>query len=327
MNKSKRVGIIVTIAFIAIVLIVAFTNKNTIDNYEINESFEKIDIRNSEYDVSFVLVPDGEGKVVIKGSNKINHTVNVKNDTLTIIQNDRLSWYKHIRIGWRDTMSITVYLPESEYMSINLKTASGDIEIPDNFSFRKAELLSTSGDISFMSNTSELLSVNSTSGDINLKNSEDGSIMAESTSGEITVADMSTSEMNIKTTSGDINIKNSERGSIMAESTSGDIIVSDTSPYELYLKTTSGDIETNFVKVNDIAVLESNSGDIEIDKSDATSFNVKTKSGDVKGRILSSKKFITETNSGKVKIPDSDPSAGICDITTSSGSIEIEIIP
>ena len=73
-------------------------------------------------------------------------------------------------------------------------------------------------------------------------------------------------------------------------------------------------------------MIESMSGDIRMERSDAGSFHMKTTSGDISGSILSRKDFDVETASGDIRLPKSDSSAPKCEISTSSGDVEMEII-
>ena len=51
---------------------------------------------------------------------------------------------------------------------------------------------------------------------------------------------------------------------------------------------------------------------------------VKTSTGNVKGTLLSDKIFVTDTSTGRVSVPKTT-SGGKCEITTSTGDIEIEL--
>ena len=115
-------------------------------------------------------------------------------------------------------------------------------------------------------------------------------------------------------------------GEVDIISTSGDIDFSYASPSKVYLKTTSGDIDLNKVNVSGHTELESVSGDIGILNSDAASFKIKTVSGNVEAEISSSKKFVTDTVSGNILVPDSDENAGLCDIRTTSGDVIVIIV-
>ena len=70
--------------------------------------------------------------------------------------------------------------------------------------------------------------------------------------------------------------------------------------------------------------LERSTGEVFFDGCDASEIKVKTSTGDVTGTLLSSKVFITHSSTGRIAVPDSI-TGGRCEITTSTGAIEIAI--
>jgi DUF4097 and DUF4098 domain-containing protein YvlB len=63
-----------------------------------------------------------------------------------------------------------------------------------------------------------------------------------------------------------------------------------------------------------------------LDAVDAETLILKATSGDVEGTLLSAKKFVTDTTSGEIRVPKSDESAGICEIKTVSGDVQIRVV-
>ncbi len=63
---------------------------------------------------------------------------------------------------------------------------------------------------------------------------------------------------------------------------------------------------------------------MEFNASDAASIYVKTDTGDVTGSLRSEKVFITETHTGKVRVP-TGIRGGRCEISTHTGDIIIEV--
>ena len=70
--------------------------------------------------------------------------------------------------------------------------------------------------------------------------------------------------------------------------------------------------------------IKTSTGDIEFKGADAEELDIKTNTGDVFGTLLSDKTFVTETNTGTVKVPKST-SGGKCKIKTNTGDIKITI--
>ena len=70
--------------------------------------------------------------------------------------------------------------------------------------------------------------------------------------------------------------------------------------------------------------IQTSTGDVSLDRCDAQSIKIETSTGDVRGNLKSEKIFFTHTSTGKVNVPKTT-SGGTCEITTSTGDIEIDI--
>lgn len=301
MSNGKKTAMVVAgaciaaglLAVLAAMILIRFDVRrlNTVQfetkTYPVQESFRHIDIHDVDCDVRLLPAADGQCKVVCTESDRIINTVEVQNDTLTITRRDTRRWYERISFWWGGGLTLTVYLPEQEYQTLFLKTVSGDISVPDDFTFTQAEASSTSGDILFLARTAGGLTVTSTSGEIETGNASGGDVRVTTTSGDIRLSGVTARELNVKTTSGEIELK-----SVVAEHG---------------------------------ADVRSTSGDVEFDRFDAASIRIKTVSGEVEGNLLSPKAFETHTTSGGVRVPPSDPSAGTCSVTTTSGDIRLEV--
>lgn len=304
MKTSKKIALIVAAGCILLgaLLIVIGRPKGGFRQLEAPETkfeakthtievpFQRIDIHEIYADVRILPATDGQCKVICYDSAGLTHAVGVENDTLTIQSTDHRTWQGHIGIFWGnwEDITLTVYLPEQAYESLVLQTTSGNISVPDSFTFAEAELLTTSGDVAFSGTARETLLVKSTSGEIELKSAGG-------------------SAMNLTTTSGDIGLSN---------------LTAD----ELTIQSTSGEIELSAVQVSGEAALKTTSGDIELDNADAASLRIQTVSGEVEGTLLSGKNFITRTTSGDVRVPPSDSTAGACEVTTTSGDIRLRVL-
>lgn len=301
MSKAKRIAVIVALCLVGVGLLLTLAagvllgfdlvRLNTMRfetvTHTVTEPFDSIDIRDVECDVRLLPAEDGQCRVVCQQSDKIINTVEVEGDTLTVVRQDTRRWYESIGIWWSGELTVTVYLPENEYRSLSVQTVSGDIEVPETFTFADAEAQSTSGDIAFAAHTREGLTVKSVS----------GSIRAGQAAG----------------------------GAVEATTTSGDIRLSDMTPQTLRVTTTSGDINLTAVVAAGEAELKAVSGDVSLQGADAASLSIKTVSGRVQGTLLSAKNFISDTTSGDIRLPESVSTAGTCRIETTSGDVSITI--
>jgi DUF4097 and DUF4098 domain-containing protein YvlB len=254
--------------------------------YEVQEPFQSIDISVPESDVRLLPAADGRCRVVCAQGEQITDTVAVENDTLTITRQDARKWYQRMGISWVDAPAVTVYLPETEYRSLTVQTVSGELQAPEDFTFATAKVKSTSGDLTLRSKVTDGVTAKSVSGDITL----------DSVSGQVQVT-----------------------------TTSGDVEVGRSAARTLTVTTTSGEIDLEDVSVEQGARITCVSGDVELERFDAETIQIKTVSGDVAGSLRSPKNFVIQTTSGRVQTPPSDPAAGECAVTTTSGDIHLEL--
>ncbi len=253
--------------------------------YEITEAFDSINISEIECDVKLLPSPDEKCKIEATESEKIYNEINVTDGTLTVTRHDTRVWYDHIGIFGFDDVSLTLYLPLSEYNALTLKTVSGDIELPVGFTFNDIEVISTSGDISICCGVNSELAVNSTSGDVEIEGVSSGE------------------DISVKTVSGKIEIENSSANNLTVSSTSGGVYVKDTLAIgDFYAKTVSGRIK--------------------LERFDAASLEVKSTSGSVYCGLLSAKNVTAKSTSGSIRVPEGVNGAP-CKITTVSGNIKV----
>ena len=299
MKRSKRTAIIIAlICIIAGSVIVAlslfsigfdFTNINTMSynkvSHTINESYNSIDISDIECDVIIKYRSNSKDITLIESSetDKIISTIEVEDNTLIIKRIDTRSWYERIIVLWRESPTLTVYLPAEKYNLLKISTASADVYVTDAFEFNKTEIKTVSGDIKFKPYSGDLI-LKSTSGNITCADAD--TLTVGSTSGDISVLGVNASNLDLKTTSGDIKI--------------GELLLKE----KAIIKTTSGDIEFEYI-------------------DGEGSIHIKTTSGDIEGTIHRNMNYIPKTTSGEIDIPRSSDSSPDCKLTTTSGDIEI----
>lgn len=286
-----------------------FSNVNYVTNtYEITEPFTDISVSTSDLDINLIPSKDSSCKIICKETDKALHNVDVVNNTLTIEENNSLEWFEYIRIGfyWENTQ-IDIYLPENEYNNLKLNCSSGEINVHDSFGFDNAEVYVSSGDINF-------------SGDV--KNE----LSASASSGNITLGNLSADTVNASVSSGDIRCRNfSNISKIEASATSGDLTFENCESDYFRLETTSGETELSRCTAGYEMHIESTSGEIELDRCDAQTLELESTSGDISGTLLTEKIFEAGTNSGEIDVPDT-VSGGKCEVNTTSGDIEFEVL-
>lgn len=255
--------------------------------FEVTEAFSDIHVEDVESNIHLLPAADGECRVVCpeKLDGSVYYTVTVSGGKLSIQRHDRRKWFQYIGISLK-SQDVKIYLPEEAYGKLTAHSVSGSIRVEEGFTFENANLESTSGSIRMYSAVEKTLT-------------------AESTSGRVTIENASPEILTAKTGSGRIALSHIRSAEISARSTSGKIELTDVIAEEkLYARSTSGGVA--------------------LEGCDGGAIRLESTSGSVKGTLLSEKIFITDSASGSVRVPRS-AAGGECEISTTSGSIEIEI--
>jgi len=218
-----------------------------IDNIIVSTKSADIEIEENETDIIKVkFYGDEDNKISV---DKTNNTLNISDDS------------NNFCIGFCNyaTQKLIISIPKSTLTKLELKTASGDINVPINLT--NVNLKTISGDINLFQAINA--KVETTSGDMKITEVE--YLNAKTISGEVEVGFIK-KQCDIKTTSGDIDldvinllenskittisgdveIDKNQNSYIKTETISGEVEVRNNNRYadsELTIKTTSGDIE------------------------------------------------------------------------------------
>lgn len=147
---------------------------------------------------------------------------------------------------------------------------------------------------------------------IQVPNNCDEEFNIHTSSGDIAVPNLENNVINLESSSGKIECGNINKGNF--KSSSGDITVG--SGNEITLQTSSGSIKTgNFNKLS----AEASSGDVEVENIGEGT--IKTSSGKI--LVSEARRFQAQASSGNIDI---NKISEFCNLTTSSGSIDIETL-
>ena len=299
MNRTAKIWLIVAGILVVLgpILIVCATTINggfsfaktayETNTIEIGSTFDQIAVKTEITDLEIATSDEKQCRVVCAEPEKMKHTAEVKNGTLMIKSSDDRKWNERLfKFSFKDP-KVTVYLPESDYKALQIDTHSGDVKIADGLTFDTAAVIGDTCDIKFAASVKNSLQIAATTGDVDLSGGE-------------------VKDTEITTSTGDIKINGLKvKGGLSAAASTGDITLNDTIAEGAFsINTTTGDVHFN--------------------DCDASEITVKTTTGDVTGTLLSDKVFITDTSTGDVHVPKTG-SGGICEITTSTGDIIIDI--
>ena len=282
------------------------TSKYETNTYKIDEDFTSISVDTNTAKISFTLSSDSSCSVICREEENMKHSVQVRDGSLMIEVIDKRSWYQHIGINF-GSPEITVCIPKGEYGSLTVKTDTGDVMIPKELSFKSMEITASTANVTSLALVSDKVRIKTSTGDIRVEGISPFSLDLSASTGRISVSDVRCKgDITVKVSTGNAYLTNTECKSLISTGSTGKTILKQ-------------------VIVLEKLSVERSTGDVELDSCDAAEIYIKTDTGDVKGSLLSDKVFITETDTGKIKVPSS-AEGGRCEITTDTGDIIIEIL-
>ena len=283
------------------------TTKYETNTYEIGENFDHISVDTTTADIVFCVSDDETGRVVCYEETEAKHRVEALDGTLTVREESTKKWYDHISVFSVGHPTVTVYLPKTEYASLSVNVSTGDVAIPTELCFDNIDISGTTGDISCGASVTERLTVKTTTGHISVRNVTVGAMDLRVSTGDVKVFDV--------TCTGDVRVCVS----------TGKAFLTNVTCENLYSEGDTGDLHLSRVVATGRFSIERDTGDVELDCCDASEIFISTSTGEVEGTLLSEKVFVTKTDTGDVEVPRTT-SGGICEITTDTGDIEIEIV-
>ena len=273
--------------------------------YEIAEAFRDISITTDTADVRFV--PSGDGKCTVEcyEAENAKHSVAVENGTLTIKINDSKPWYVYIGFCF-SSPRITVYLPQAEYAALSVCASAGDVEIPKDFAFARADISLTTGNAGVYASASESIQIKTSMGNIRVENVSAGSLDLSTATGGVTVSGIDCrDDLSVAVSTGEARLTGLSCRNVISTGTTGSVLLKDV------------------IAANRFSI-ERSTGDVKFTRCDAAEIFVKTNTGNVTGSLLTDKVFLTDTDTGSVTVPKT-AAGGRCEIETDTGNIKIEI--
>lgn len=219
------------------------------------EQIDNIDLKLKSSDVKFFASENNELKIIQYGNDDSKEfEENNDSDSIQIIDNP----INFIFFNFGNNSKYEVYLPNSYKGNLLVETVSGEITLNNfNLDLKKIEIQSVSGDIELDSSfTTTDAKVKTVSGEISINKISSEEITLETTSGDIEANSISSTDSNITTVSGEISLNYLSN---MAK-----------------IKTTSGDVEINDLMINKDSKISSVSGEISINMNKESNCIIKT---------------------------------------------------
>lgn len=284
------------------------TVKYETNTYEIGETFDSISINTDTADIIFALSDDGNCRVECHEEENSKYCVTVEDGTLNVEFIDERSVYHFIGyIGLNfDSPKITVYLPNDKYESLDINEDTGDITIPDCFSFGDINIELSTGNVDCYPSASDKIKITTSTGYIDVENLTTDTLDLTTSTGAITVGDVTCeNDVTVNVSTGKSYLSNVECNNFVSDGNTG----------ELTLKNVIADRKF---------LIERSTGDVKFEFSDADEIYVITDTGDVTGSLLTDKVFVTKTDTGDVDVPKTID-GGRCEVSTNTGDIVISI--
>lgn len=181
------------------------TNTHTVD-----APFRDIALTTDTADIVFALSDDGKCRVECHEETNARHAVAVENGALTVRSQPSKRWYDSIGIHL-GSPRITLYLPETAYNSLSVRTSTGSIRV-ENTSVGSLELSVTTGDVTVSEVTCRSFTSGGSTGSILLEHvTVDGTLSIARSTGSVTFRRCDAAEISVRTNTGDVS------GSLLTE--------------------------------------------------------------------------------------------------------------
>ena len=275
------------------------------NTYAVSETFDSINIHAETDKITFLPAEGKACRVECRESKKLTHEIGVEGGTLTVKTVDKQTWFS--QIGFHvDSPSITVYLPEKDYRDLAIETDTGDIKIPEDFTFKTVQIKGDTSDVSCKASGADRMEIALSTGDIDLAGIETKALSLTVSTGRVSVESTACKgDVAIHVSTGKVKLDGLTCKNLSTDGSTGDVTLKDT--------VASGAFR-----------IQRSTGDVKFDSADAAEIYVQTSTGDVTGTLRTEKVFITASDTGKVNVPKTI-TGGRCEITTDTGNIEIEV--
>lgn len=272
---------------------------------DVDADFREILVESDTESVLIQPSPTGSAWVRFLEHDKVIPSARVTDGRLVITTDDTRKWYE--RITFSGSGTILVYLPQTGYDRLTVKNSTGSLLIPRDFTFGSIDAELATGSITCNASAS-------------------GTVRLTTSTGRIMVEKVNAGEMELTASTGRITV-NAVRcgGTLTVNETTGSAAVRDVVCADFRSKGSTGTIMLEKVIASGTFSVKRSTGSVRLEKCDAAEIEIETNTGSVKGSLLSGKVFTARSDTGRVRVPESDASGGSCRVTTNTGSISITV--
>lgn len=223
MKKTIIVWLIIVASLLLVgcILVILSAAKYETNTYEIDKAFSDISITTDTADIIFALSDDGKCKVECYEEKNAKHSVTVENDVLVVKSSK--SWYDYIGFNF-GSPKITVYLPKAEYNALSIHEATGNVEIPKDYSFENVDFSLSTGDVKFFASASKLVKIKVITGNIRVENTSADALDLSVTTGNVTVSGVTCrDDITVNVVTGNAYLADSSCRSVISSGITGNI--------------------------------------------------------------------------------------------------------
>ncbi|MGM0240489.1 DUF4097 family beta strand repeat-containing protein [Enterococcus sp. AZ103] len=217
---------------------------------------------------------------------------------------------------------VELILPEEFDQNLTLHTTSGAIDLLETKKeFDSISLDTTSGEIQLRNSQAKSIKLTTTSGKLTAeKLAATDEMIVESTSGSVEFKDIAAENYQIKTTSGETSLEN-VTGNVHYTTTSGKLNSSDLVGGGKFEATGGGDIQLVYKKVEQDISMDAKNGQVTLDLPTKTNYQIKINTKN--GTIESNSEFNLKGNQQE-KIGGTKDSEYVVKLATKNGNIDLK---
>lgn len=266
-------------------------------SFSISETFRALQVESVVSDVRLLPSADGSCSVVCSETPGFSHSAAVEGDTLVVRETGEQSVFE-------ETAEILVYLSRPEYDSLNVTTETGSVDVTMDFAFSDVTIRTVTGETAY-------------------RGAADGSMSIKSESGRVLLTGVSPEKLSVETESGSIIAQSVLVGEdLKIQTVTGNLTLAHVKCKNVTAFFTTGQAMLEQVLVQEHMQLTGQTGNVILTDCDAATLEIKTTTGNVTGTLLTDKRFLTDTETGEVSVPDT--AGGACHVITESGNIHLQ---
>lgn len=232
--------------------------------HELSGDFDSIDIEVTKADVELIPTEEKQCRVVCYEPLKTPHSASVNGKTLNIGMDDERGWLDYIGISFKSP-EIKLYLPKKSYVSFTMRSVTGDVDIPKDFSFEKLKIKGVTGDVGISSDVSGDITIGLTTGKVRLNDIKAGGVDISTTTGDVTLSDvLAEGRLSVECVTGDVRFDGCDADSVSVNVVTGDITGTLRTGKDFDANTTTGKISVPDSVPGGKCKLNTTTGDIRI---------------------------------------------------------------